>query len=102
MVKTWWLSFCDATRPKGSRFLGACIVAGNDLRDALQAAWAAGCNPGGEVQGQQIEPEDDALVDAKWRCRLLSRAECDAMDRELLDRKAILLKGRHMFREMPS
>lgn len=45
----WWLSFTDADRPEGERFLGAAMVFGDTLGDALAQSWAAGINPGGAV-----------------------------------------------------
>lgn len=81
----WWLSFCDATRPKGEQFLGAAIVRAEDIAGAIRAAWRFGCNPGGEVLSEPF-PEDleDAVPD-HFRHRLLSRAECAEVD-ELLKR----------------
>ena len=45
----WYLSFCDPLLPRGTQFLGACFCRGRDQRQAVQAAWNLGCNPGGEV-----------------------------------------------------
>lgn len=78
----WWLSFCDASRPEGSQFLGAAIVSGPDIAFACMNAHALGCNPGGEVMGVQI-PEG-CKVAAKWHGRLLNREECAALDAELM------------------
>lgn len=82
----YWLSFADGDRPKGTQFLGACIVEGGnsgdkraDLRAAVQNAWLHGCNPGGEVMSLRLPA--DVQIDEGWRNRLLSRAECEAFDR---------------------
>jgi hypothetical protein len=80
-----WLSFCDASRPKGSQFLGACIVTGSDVMSGACEAHRLKINPGGEVVGVHIphSKSDDARF-ARWRDRLLTRDECEVMDRELL------------------
>lgn len=80
MTRTYWLSFCDGEKPKGSQFLGACIVevTAEEARDVLldldrrfpmhaqgvewiaaasAKAWALGCNPGGEVLSTEINPD---------------------------------------------
>lgn len=79
----WWLSFCDTNLPKGSQFLGACIVRGVDIIGAANAAHKLGCNPGGEIQGQPIDDKAVALIDPKWINRLLIRVECEEFDSEM-------------------
>ena len=82
---SYWLSFCDPARPEGQQFLGGCVVDGVvDMVSATKLAWALGINPGGEVNGVEIPPERDAIVAKRWRERLLTREECDEMDRELM------------------
>lgn len=87
-VKLYFLSFCDPAKPKGSQFLGACLVEGigaEDERDdkagAVRNAWRLKCNPGGEVACQEVPESMTKHVDASWRHRLLSREECAAFDR---------------------
>lgn len=82
-MSAFWLSFCDPARPPGMQFLGACIVDGESLLQAVQTAHARGCNPGGEVKGVQFVPHILQLVRAEWRNRLLSREECLAFDRDM-------------------
>lgn len=78
MTKTyWWLSFCDAARPKGEQFLGACIVEGQSMGDAVRIAWAMDCNPGGEVRGMQIG--DHVTVHPSRIGVLMDRAEAEAL-----------------------
>lgn len=77
---SYWLSFCDPKRPEGTRFLGACIVPGRDLREAARWAWVLNCNPGGEVLGLEVPPTIDPSIPAEWRNRLLSREEVDRLD----------------------
>lgn len=50
----WWLSFADASRPRGLQFLGVAAVRATDLAGAMRAAWRAGCNPGGQVRGSTM------------------------------------------------
>ena len=64
----WWLSFASE---KG--FLGVVIMHGGGMAEAVQNAWSMNLNPGGEVQGVPI-PEEH-VPEAKYRRRLLSRAE---------------------------
>lgn len=52
----WWLSFV-ATREEGDRCVGVAIVAASDSISAVKVAWALGCNPGGEVLTQWVDPE---------------------------------------------
>lgn len=47
----WWLSFADPSRPRGMQFLGVAAVRATNLAAAVDAAWRAGCNPGGQVRG---------------------------------------------------
>lgn len=79
-AKTFWLSFCDSSRPKGDQFLGVAVVDVNeeDAAEALMdllvrfplaqegAEWIAaavrkahetGCNPGGAVASLEMPPE---------------------------------------------
>lgn len=76
----WWLSFCDADRPKGAQFLGACIVPGIDMISAVKEAHRLGCNPGGAVKGFQIPEERRELAHAEDIGVLMSREECKRFD----------------------
>lgn len=72
----WWLSFADPDRPKGTQFLGACIIATPSWGDIATAALTArirNINPGGEVFGIPLVEKPDL----KWVNRLLSKADCD-------------------------
>lgn len=80
----WWLSFVDPDNPKGERFLGACLVKSLPARpqEALQAAWAQNCNPGGECMFTEFPadvPVPDAVF-ARYGNRLLSWEECQEFD----------------------
>lgn len=70
----WWLSFVDPDRPRGQRFMGACIVEGGCMASAALSARRAGCNPGGEAMGMSIL--EGRLPPESWRNRLLNRGEC--------------------------
>lgn len=86
-MTTFWLSFADVNRPEGTQFKGAAIVEGDDPVDAIQEAWRLGINPGGEVAISEISP--DAPIRDRWRKRLLSREDIDALDLELGDSQAL-------------
>lgn len=75
----WWLSFCEGTKPKGSQFLGACIVPGLTMGLACQEAHRLGCNPGGEVAGFAIPQSRRHLVRDEDIGKLFSREECEAL-----------------------
>jgi len=79
----FWLSFCDASRPEGEKFLGACLVSAGDVTAAAAEASARGINPGGEVLGVMVEPDSAKIIPATWMNRLLSREECGAFDKEM-------------------
>lgn len=74
--RLWWLSFCDATLPVGSQFIGACIVPGENMGHALQVAHLLKCNPGGEVEGFEIPAERTRAIWSDEIGKLMSRDEC--------------------------
>ena len=74
----WWLSFADPAKPVGEQFLGAAIVEGEDIKDAVAAAWLNACNPGGEIEWREFP--SDIWPPPKFRNQLLSRADIDALD----------------------
>lgn len=82
----WWLSFCDGAKPKGSQFLGCVVIQGCGIGWACHSAHALGVNPGGECAGYPfpagVEPPKS------YRHRLLTRAECEQLDAELVARPA--------------
>jgi len=80
----WWLSFCDPALPENSQFLGAAIVPGADISTASIIAWGLGCNPGGEVLGIEIPLDLLIHVPITYLDRLLTRAECEDLDRIML------------------
>lgn len=80
-------------------FLGACLVGVEDIADpkaraklAIDEAWRLGINPGGEVLIADLSDAVplDAMADVlpvvtKYLNRRLTRADCDAWDREVTD-----------------
>lgn len=72
----WWLSFVG-----DEGFRGIAIVRGvGDIDEAIKAAWVAGCNPGGEVQGMPLPKERlHWLRDDEFE-RLLTRKEAEAIN----------------------
>lgn len=70
----WWLSFADPNLPKGSQFLGVAIVEASDFMMAVMQANLLDINPGGEVQGSPVPPENAAYI-KDWTNRLLSMEE---------------------------
>jgi len=63
MKPIWWLSFADPDKPKGSQFLGVCVVRSDDMILAVQKTWELNINPGGEIHGVAIEDEKTIPID---------------------------------------
>lgn len=85
-MTTWWLSFKDASREPGQRFLGVAIVEADDLRGAIRRVHEVKADPGGEVMSWILNPDqaDDperarAMIAAMPRDTLLDRAQIDEM-----------------------
>jgi hypothetical protein len=73
----WWLSFADPERPAGTQFLGALIVQAPALEAAITRSHVLGLNPGGQIA--IAGPVPAAYITEKWRDRLLSREEAEAV-----------------------
>lgn len=71
----FYLSFCDANKPKGTQFLGGCIVRADDMMSAVPVAWLEGCNPGGEAMILEIPKEAEHKALSSDMNRLLSKEE---------------------------
>lgn len=82
-MSSWWLSFADADLPKGRQFLGACIVTGETLEEAVRRSHLLECNPGGEIQVIQVAADTAPFIGDQWRRRILTRGECAALDQHL-------------------
>lgn len=80
-VQRWhYISFCDASLPTGSQFLGAAYVRGETVEAAITRSHLLGINPGGEAKVWGPFPTshlDEAGVSVEQRERLLSRAEVE-------------------------
>jgi hypothetical protein len=76
----FWLSFADGTRPTGSQWLGAIISRGEDFLAAVRATHAAKINPGGEVQGVEMDDDTVSKVPDSYRNRLLSKSDIDELE----------------------
>jgi hypothetical protein len=75
----WWLSFADAGLPKGSQFLGCCIVEGYGIITAVQRAHELGIDPGGGVMGIDIPNDLLHQFPESYRDRLLTRQETEEL-----------------------
>lgn len=72
----WWLSFSDE-----QACLGVAIVDGDDVVEATMRAHMLGINPGGQVLGIPVPPDDPdavASVEQYGTDRLISVAELKA------------------------
>jgi hypothetical protein len=101
----FWLSFCDADRPKGQQFLGACVIevtaaeADAAALDVLlrfpfaqpEAEWLAaavtkahqlGCNPGGQVASREVPYNHPNLARYRYGI-LMDRATIEGIDQAL-------------------
>ena len=82
MMPLFYLSFADASLPKGSQFLGAAIVNALSFIEAVTVTHYLGINPGGEVQGYRVvnpHTGEYLAVPAQFIGKLLQRNEIDAL-----------------------
>lgn len=102
-AKVFWLSFCDSALPKGSQFIGGCVVkvtaeeADEAAFDVMlqfpfaqpDAEWIAaackkahqlGCNPGGEMASIEIDADNPMLAHYTFGV-LMDKATIEAIDR---------------------
>lgn len=80
-----WLSFADASRPRGQTFLGVCIVEvpfhpsqHATFRTAMDKTHQLGINPGGQVQMFAMDP--DAKIPDNYMNRLLDKQTLESSD----------------------
>jgi hypothetical protein len=108
VAKRFWLSFADAARAEGQRFLGACVVEVTEpmalaMRDELRerfprhqpgAEWLAaavrkthqlGINPGGEVMTVELPDDLPEALTTVPRDRLLTPHELQVYGRKITD-----------------
>ncbi len=83
----WYFYFVDENRPEGDRFVGAVVVPGADVIEAIEAAGRLGCDPGGtEAKGLAIV--EHMLPSEAWRNRLLSKTEANELMAWAAEREA--------------
>lgn len=82
-MSTWYLSFADASLPRGSQFLGAVVVEGVNLPGAVTRAHLLGVNPGGGVYGIELPAQIVARVPAEFMDRLLAPVDIREFDRAI-------------------
>ena len=75
----FWLSFADS---KG--FRGVAIVPGDSLITAVMCSHSLRVNPGGQVVGVPIDRDRFIRIPERYRHRLLTRAECETLNREMM------------------
>ena len=51
----FWLSFCDGKKEKGKQFIGVILIEAEDFISAIKKTHKLKINPGGEVQGFELE-----------------------------------------------
>jgi hypothetical protein len=76
---TFYLSFADNSKPTGSQWLGACVVEADDAKEAIEEAWRAGCNPGGEVLAFKTSKRPSA----RFYDRLLTMDDIRELDADI-------------------
>lgn len=77
-MSIYWLSFANGSLPKGSQFIGACMLEADSLMAAVLASHALGINPGGEIQALELPPGAD--VHPSWLGVLMDRATIEKHD----------------------
>lgn len=83
----WFLSFVHTDVGK---FAGACMVGpAPTFSAALSLSHQLKCNPGGEVQGFAIDEAAARVVPRDYCNRVLTRDECEALDRLTSDRLGV-------------
>jgi hypothetical protein len=68
VVPVFWISFADAARAVGQKFLGVVIIEAETEPAALAQAQAAGLHPGGEATFEELS---EPLPPRNWFNRLL-------------------------------
>ncbi|MDD2775483.1 MAG: hypothetical protein PHU06_05980 [Gallionella sp.] len=78
----YWLSFADASRPKGGQFLGVLIGEADDVTEVIKKAWRLGMNPGGEIQFHILAQDLKVPEPLLWR--LMTKQEAKHADQAIL------------------
>ena len=75
-MPVYWISFADAARPVGQKFLGVVIIEAASEAAALEEASHAGVHPGGDPTFEELS---EPLPPRDWFNRLLDgKASRDA------------------------
>jgi hypothetical protein len=85
LMAWWWMSFVDPHGTPGERFLGGLLIEADDIEQAIKQSWRRKLNPGGEIAFFEVPIEYEYRIDASITYRLLSRAECEAIERKWPD-----------------
>lgn len=72
-LELFYLSFTDPNRPKGTQWLGACIVPAPDAMASIATAHMLSCNPGGEAK--VVGPLPRETIKPDYVGRLLTTKE---------------------------
>lgn len=78
-----WLSFCDSSRPKGTRFRGVVIIQADNVIEGAHVCWELGVNPGGEIVCVPIPANMESFLVAcgqQYLNRLLSRKDINQLE----------------------
>lgn len=79
----FWMSFCDASLPKGSQFLGGLLIEADDFHAALLKSHRLLINPGGEVKAFEVKVPISESIEGEYANRLLTREECAGMEKDM-------------------
>jgi len=73
----YWLSFADGRKPRGSQWLGGCMVEAPSFMTAVDKAHRLKINPGGEVKGSELQDNEKtrALLAAHGNKLFTTKAE---------------------------
>lgn len=80
----FWMSFGDASLPKGSQFLGGLLIEADDFHAALLKSHRLLLNPGGEIKAFEIEVPIPESIEEEYADRLLTREQCADMEKDMM------------------
>lgn len=73
------MSFADATKPKGTQFLGACVVEAANVASAVLVSHQNKCNPGGEIRIWEFEQDRCPIPIVAIENKLMSKDDIDKL-----------------------
>lgn len=86
MMATFWMSFCDPEKPRGSQFLGVALVDAASFPEAMTVSHMSGCNPGGEIQFVEFDDDLMAAIPDERRAAMDAAPRNTLMNRDELSR----------------